>query len=155
MPVVSPSDPVEVKIGPWRVGVTVRGFALAVGLLAAGTAGAAGLARTAGLATSEEVGRISVAVSQAQATVAARGPRVEAIERSVAEHATALRLLSDSNTYLIRYTSEDIAERIADRAADPIKDAKHSREVWRIVKAKVLENIAAHRPARDGIGELP
>lgn len=46
---------------------------------------------------------------------------------------------------------EDRAERLADRAADKIQNPRRSREVWKEVKEKALDNLARDRPIRDGL----
>lgn len=46
------------------------------------------------------------------------------------------------------------AEELADRAADKVKNSKRSREVWKQVKAKALENLEKKRPIREGLENL-
>lgn len=46
------------------------------------------------------------------------------------------------------------AEELADRAADKIKSRTRSREVWKRVKAKALDNLENKRPIREGLEHL-
>jgi hypothetical protein len=47
----------------------------------------------------------------------------------------------------------DRAERLADRAADKIRSPRQSREVWKTVRDRALENLQANpkRPIRSGL----
>jgi hypothetical protein len=49
---------------------------------------------------------------------------------------------------------DDRAERLADRAADKIKNRRQSRDVWKRVKAKALNNLETKKPIRDGLDHL-
>lgn len=50
--------------------------------------------------------------------------------------------------------NESRAETLADRAADKVRDAQRSRDVWQSVRAKALRNMNAGLPAREGIDSL-
>jgi hypothetical protein len=45
----------------------------------------------------------------------------------------------------------DRAERLADRAADKIQNSARSREVWKTVRDRAMENLSARRPIRSGL----
>jgi hypothetical protein len=45
----------------------------------------------------------------------------------------------------------DRAERLADRAADKIENSSRSREVWKTVRDRAMENLQARRPIRSGL----
>lgn len=46
---------------------------------------------------------------------------------------------------------EDRAERLADRAADKVQGRIRSRERWKYVKEKALDNLRNGKPAREGL----
>jgi len=46
------------------------------------------------------------------------------------------------------------AEELADRASDKIKHRKRSREVWKQVKEKALNNLENKKPIREGLEHL-
>jgi hypothetical protein len=46
---------------------------------------------------------------------------------------------------------EDRAERLADRAADKVSAPRRSREVWKSVKDRAMQNQREEKPLRDGI----
>lgn len=54
---------------------------------------------------------------------------------------------------LQEFVFTDAAERIADKAAEPITDATRSRAIWRAARERVLDNLRAGRPARHGLPE--
>jgi hypothetical protein len=45
----------------------------------------------------------------------------------------------------------DRAERLADRAADKIQNSTRSREVWKTVRDRAMENLQARKPIRSGL----
>lgn len=46
---------------------------------------------------------------------------------------------------------EDRSERLADRAADKVRDPKKSLDRWKKVKRKAMSNLEAKKPIRDGL----
>lgn len=46
---------------------------------------------------------------------------------------------------------EDRSERLADRAADKVRDPKESLERWKKVKRKAMQNLKDEKPLRDGL----
>jgi hypothetical protein len=71
---------------------------------------------------------------------------VEAVSKRVATNTTTM--VSVKNGFY-----DDRAERLADRAADKIRNAQRKLEVWQEVKAKALDNLKRDRPIRDGLAD--
>lgn len=46
---------------------------------------------------------------------------------------------------------DDRAERLADRAAESVRGKRRSREVWKQVRAKALDNLKKGKPIREGL----
>ena len=130
--------PARAKAVAWVVGVVLAG---------AVSAGAAGLVRTAGLATSEDVKAVGARVGYIEA-----GRAVTVAE--VAAHTQAIQAIMVTTGELRDGMYEDRAERLADRAADKVRNARESREVWLKVKARATANQRDKRPLRDGLDGL-
>lgn len=64
-----------------------------------------------------------------------------------------VQALRDDVAELKEFVFTDAAERIADKAAEPIVDATKSRAVWRATRERVLRNLRAGRSSRDGVPE--
>jgi hypothetical protein len=141
------NEAIEVKVNGWRILLRVRTLAYLLAAMGVG-GGATAMARLVGVATTEDVKVLADKATEVQAKIE---PRVTVLEQTVASQATAVQSVQDTQSYLVRYTSEDIADRLADRAADPIKDAKRARKVADVVRAKALSNLAARKPAREGL----
>lgn len=143
--------PLDLRLGPFRVRTTTRGVVLFVGFVLAGGAGYAGLAQTAGLATAQQVEEVS---RKATAEVATTTEKVTVLETTISEHSKALEMMAGAQAEMRDAQFEDRAERLADRAADRVRDARKSREVWQRVRARAVENQQRRAPIRDGVEAL-
>jgi len=77
--------------------------------------------------------QLTTAVAQISQKVDAQGHAIEQVQQSM---------------------NEARAETLADRAADKVKDAQRSRDVWQSVRSKAMRNLNAGLPAREGIDSL-
>lgn len=71
-----------------------------------------------------------------------------------AEHAVFAEELTEQRDIVVTVKNgfyEDRAERLADRAADKIASPRRSREVWKEVRERALQNLRDRRPIREGL----
>jgi len=140
-------EKIAVEVNGWRILFRVRTLAYLLAALGVG-GGATAMARLVGVATTEDV---KVLAAKAEAAQAKIEPRVEVLETTTAKHVEVLEKLTPAVAELRESSFDDRAERLADKASDPIRDARRSREIWKSVKARAKANLEAGKPVRDGL----
>lgn len=143
----SAGEQVEVKLNGVRVLFRVRTLGYLLAALGIG-GGATAMARMVGVASTADVAAVTARVAGDRAEYV---PRFERLETAVEKQATTIGALVVTTGELRDSQYDDRAERLADKVADPIRDARRSRETWQRVKAKALANQRAGNPIRDGL----
>lgn len=140
------SDPsIEDEVARWRTIFSVRTAAYVLAFAGLGSGGMA-VTQMFGVAKADDLQALREEVRKVSEHSLEVEPRIEA-------HDVAIEKLIKTQSDLQSFLYADAAERIADKAAEPIRDAARSRAVWRATRERVLANLGAGRPARDGLPE--
>lgn len=81
-------------------------------------------------------------------------PVVQKHDKEIKTISTTMKAVTDDLLTVKNGFIDDRAERLADRAADKVKNKARSREMWKHVKDKAKQNLEEGKPIRAELREL-